>query len=165
MSRHWTLESPGHWHQRHESSPRGQQRVRRAGLSQDPVPKLVACDWVSSRVTECWVGGVSVTVSDQWRWWSGCPPPTSMCRAATSHPEAVTARLTVPASSVSSRSLTRPRVLRQMEIDINAMLGIYDLCFASVSASSRLDVLSSNVIFLILWRPVMFLSRYHYRSK
>ena len=60
--------------------------------------------------------------------------------------EAGMARATVPVSSVSSRSLTRPRVLRQMEIDINEMLGIYDLCFASVSTGSGLDVLSSNVI-------------------
>ena len=70
-----------------------------------------------------------------------------MSRAATS-PEVITARLTVPVSSVSSRSLTRPRVLRQMEIDIYAML---ELCYASVSTSYlqlSLGLLSSNVIYV-----------------
>ena len=74
-----------------------------------------------------------------------------MSRAATSHPEVITARLIVPVSSVSSRSLTRPRVLRQMEIDIYAMLGIYELCYALVSTSYlqlSLGLLSSNVIYV-----------------
>ena len=71
-----------------------------------------------------------------------------MSRAATSL-EVNTARLAVPVSSVSSRSLTRPRVLRKMEIDIYAMLGIYELCYALVSTSYlqlSLGLLSSNVI-------------------
>ena len=71
MSGHWTLESPGHWHQRHESSPQWS-LVRRAGLSQDPVPKLVACDRVSSLCG--WVESVlQLVTSDIMMKWVSSP--------------------------------------------------------------------------------------------
>ena len=61
MSGHWTLESPGHWHQSHH--PSGQPPLE--SRTQSGPGAQTGSLWLSELPCD-WVGGVSVTVSDRW---------------------------------------------------------------------------------------------------
>ena len=105
-----------------------------AGLSQElglaPVTRELLTEWVTQWHSE-----------SEWGWWSGSPRPTSTSRLYPVSSEA--ARLTAPASSVSSRSLTLPRVLRQIEIDI----GHKQICFQFGPLICLLIVWNKSIVY------------------
>ena len=67
MSGHWTLESPGHWHQSHH--PSGQPPLE--SRTQSGPGAQTGNLWLSE--LPVWVGGVSVTVSDIMMKWVSSP--------------------------------------------------------------------------------------------